>query len=280
MALTKPARSSKSTSTGNSEVPWGLPREIAESEEAPHGVNASLFGYAGCGKTTLLASGTSASSGQPMLIVNFDPDLQSIKHRTDLQVWPKKGRLTWDRIDTFTARLLTGKHPFKTLGFDTGNNLYRVALRHVKAKGSDRRDPRQIFGEANDMVNALIIDFAVLSQEQGINVIWAWHAEDVFEGTGDSVRQFVRPDATPGVLKTIYQYSATIGYLEERTGGKRRLYLHNTPKVIAKVHQPPDEGAVATEIDEPNLGRLIDHLRGVAKYGATKSASALRSKAG
>jgi hypothetical protein len=240
----------------------------------------ALFGYAGCGKTTLITSAVKAASGSPLLILNFDPDIQSLKAHTDLEVWPRKGRLTWDRIDAFTSRVLTGKHPFKTIGFDTGNNLYRQALRYVRAKGSDRRDPRQVYGEANDMVNALIMDFAMYSQESGVNIIWSWHAEDVVEGQGDQARLYVRPDATPGVLKTIYQYHATIGYLEERTGGKRRLYLHNTQRVIAKVHQPPDDNAVATEIDAPDLGRLIDHLRGVAKYDAGKQTSLRTSKAG
>ena len=273
--LTKPARTTTVPASSNSDTPWGLPGEIVSSEESPHGANMAVFGYAGSGKTLYLAS---AARDRNLLIVNFDPDLQTIKNRTDLQVWPKKGRLTWERADAFLSRLLNGKHPFDTIGMDTGNNMYRLALRHVKAKGSDRRDPRQIFGEANDMVNAFIIDFAVMSQERGINVIWSWHAEDVIEGQGDSARLFVRPDATPGVLKTIYQYHATIGYLEERQQGKRRLYLHNTAKVIAKVHQPPTEGAVATEIDDPDLGKLIDPLRGVAQYDAAGKASSLRGR--
>lgn len=280
MDRTKPARRTSSTgASSNTELPWGLPGDIA-AQEGGHGANAAFFGYAGCGKTTLLTTAVSASSGSPMLILNFDPDLQSLKAHTDLQVWPKKGRLTWDRIDAFTSRLLTGKHPFQTIGFDTGNNLYRQALRYVKAKGSDRRDPRQVYGEANDLVNAIIMDFATYSQESGVNILWSWHAEDVVEGQGDQARLYVRPDATPGVLKTIYQYHATIGYLEERTGAKRRLYLHNTQRVIAKVHQPPGEDAVAVEIDDPSLGKLIDHLRGVAKYDAGKTTSLRSSKAG
>lgn len=281
MERAKPARSTAVSS--NTEVPWDTPSVIATPKdgEIQHGANMAVFGYAGCGKSTLIPTARTAASGSPLLVCNFDPDIQSLKNRTDIQLWPKKGRLTWDRADAFLSRLLTGKHPFHTIAFDTGNNMYRLALRYVRDKGSDRRDPRQIYGEANDMVNARIIDFATYSQESGVNIIWTWHAEDVVEGQGDQARLYVRPDATPGVLKTIYQYHATIGYLEERTQGKRRLYLHNTARVIAKVHQPPDDNAVATEIDDPDLGKLIDHLRGVTKYAAAGKQSALRtSKAG
>jgi hypothetical protein len=270
-------RPAKGTSTKSvlGDYPWDDPANIA----ADQGANMALFGNAGAGKTELACSAVHAATGTPLLVVNFDPDVETIKRRKDLQIWPKSGvTRSWNRIQTFTDRLVTGKHPFKTIVMDTGNNLYRYALADVKASGNPNRDPRQLYGEANDRVNQIIIAFAEkLAQEQGINVIWCWHAEEVKEGQGDTVKVYIRPDATPGVLKTIYQYHSTIGYLEERTQGKRRLYLHNTLKIIAKVHQPDDEDAVAVEIDNPDIGRLIDHLRGVRKYDAGKQ-SALRAR--
>jgi hypothetical protein len=255
------------------QLPWGSP---ADADTENQGFNGAIFGNAGAGKTLLAVSAVSSATGLPLLVVNFDPDIQTIKDRTDIELWPRKGGVTWSKIKSFTDRLSTRSHPFQTIVFDTGNNLYRYALRDVKSRGNPNRDPRQLYGEANDMVNEIIIDFATIAQEKGINVIWCWHAEEVKEGVGDAVKVYVRPDATPGVLKTIYQYHSTIGYLEERGQGKRRLYLHNTLKVVAKVHQPPGEGSVAVEIDNPDLGKLIDHLRGVRKYDAGRQ-SALRS---
>lgn len=252
------------------DLPWGKPDEV----EGGIGVNAAIFGFAGSGKSTVAASAVSAESGKPLLVVNFDGEVNSLRGRTDIDIWPRKGGVrSWERIAAFTDRLATGKHPFKTIVFDTGNNMYRYALAHVKASGSPNRDPRQIFGGANDLVNEVIVKFVQIANERGINVIWNWHAEEVKEGVGDAVKLFIRPDATPGVLKTIYQQHSTIGYLEERMAGKRRLYLHNTLKLIAKVHQPQGEGALAVEIDDPDFGKVIDHLRGVAKYDAGKKST-------
>jgi AAA domain-containing protein len=268
----------KPASTSQVDTPWDTPAAVSKTVDA--GVFAAVFGYAGCGKTELACSAVSAASGLPLLVINFDPDIDTIRDRTDISVWPKKPGLNWSRISTFVTKIRDQKHPFHTIVFDTGNNLYRYALRDVKSRGSDRRDPRQIFGEANDMVNAIIIDFATVAAEKGINVIWNWHAEDVIEGQGDAAKLYIRPDATPGVLKTIYQSHPTIVYLEERMQGKRRAYLHNTMKVIAKVHQPQGTGALSTEIDQPDMGRIIDHLRGVRKYDAGRQTALRTSKAG
>lgn len=265
----------KTAGSSGPELPWGTPDEM---DDDSRGVNAAIFGFAGCGKTTLAASTVSAASGTPLLIVNFDPEIDSIRNRRDLQVWPRKGGVrSWERIASFTDRLATGKHPFSTIIFDTGNNMYRYALQHVRSTGNPNRDPRQIFGAANDLVNEVIIKFVQIANERGTNVIWNWHAEEVREVSGDSVKVTIRPDATPGVLKTIYQQHSTIAYLEERMQGKRRLHLHNSLKVIAKVHQPQGEGALAVEIDDPDFGKVVDHLRGVAKYDAGRK-SAIRAR--
>jgi hypothetical protein len=264
----------KQVGSGETTLPWGTPSEMVDER----GVNAALFGFAGSGKTTVAVSAVSAASGLPLLVVNLDPELDSIRDRTDIQVWPKKGGVkNWERIQAFTDRLATGKHPFNTIVFDTGNNMYRYALQHIKSTGNPNRDPRQIFGAANELVNEVIVKFVQIANEKGTNVIWNWHAEEVREVVGDGVKITIRPDATPGVLKTIYQQHSTIGYLEVRQSDKRRLYLHNSLKVIAKVHQPQGEGALSTEIDDPDFGKVIDHLRGVAKYDAGKKSS-LRSR--
>lgn len=266
MPLAKPAAG---------ELPWGSADEIDEEQ----GINACLFGFGGSGKTTVAATAYHAASGGPLLIVNLDGEVKSLVGNKNVQIWPKKGGVrSWERIQSFTDRLATGKHPFNTIVFDTGNNMYRYALQHMRSTGNPNRDPRQIFGGANDLVNDIIVKFVTISNEKGTNVIWNWHAEEVKEQAGpDSVKVIIRPDATPGVLKTIYQQHSTIAYLEERMQGKRRLYLHNTTKLIAKVHQPQGEGALAVEIDDPDFGKIIDHLRGVAKYDAGKK-STLRTR--
>lgn len=243
--------------------PWSPPNEIAEAQ----GFSGLIFGHPGCGKTTLLCSAVSAESGSPLLVVNFDQRTDSIRDRSDLMVWPGKSSggviKSWQYAVAFLARLSGGNHPFKTIGFDTVNNMYALALRHVKAT-TNHRDPRQTYGEANDLVLAIITEWAAISREQGINVIFTCHDGEKKDGEDGPI--YIRPDVTPGVIKGLYQSVANIGYLEERMQRKRRLVLHNKLNVIAKVHQPQSGEQLDLEIDNPNLGKIIDHLRGVSVY--------------
>jgi AAA domain len=246
-------------------VPWSPASMVADRQ----GLNMALFALPGAGKTTLGASATDSKQGAPLLVVNFDCETRSISDRDDIMVWPGEemgGQIeSWKQIDEFTGKLLRMKHPFKSIMFDTMGAGYDFAYRHVTGKSSNRRDGRQEFGEANQLILDLVSAWAVQSREQGINVIFSTHAEEKDEtiGTGPTATKVtkLRMSVTPGVVKGMYQRVSTIGYLDERSSGERRLILHNTVKVIAKVHQPRSGTPLDLEIKDPNLGTIIDHFK-------------------
>lgn len=233
------------------------------------GLNIAIFGLPGSGKTTLGASATDSEQGAPLLIVNFDCETRSISDRDDIMVWPGKdmgGQIeSWKQVDEFNSKLLRMKHPFKSIMFDTMGAGYDFAYKHITGKSSQRRDGRQEFGEANQLILDLVSAWAVQSREQGINAIFSTHAEEKEEtvGTGPTAtkKTTLRMSVTPGTVKGMYQRTSTIGYLEERQSGRRKLTLHNTVKVIAKVHQPRSGSPLPLEIDDPNLGTMIDHFK-------------------
>jgi hypothetical protein len=230
-----------------------------------------LFGFPGCGKTTLGTTVTRSELGSPLLVVNFDEEVRSIADRDDIMVWPgvkQGGKVgSWDKANAFLTRLQGREHPFKSIMFDTLNRAAELALRKVRESGNPNRDGRQIFGEANDMVLQLVETWATLSRERGINVIFTCHAREVQEGENGPV--YIRPDVTPGIVRGLYQKVSTIGYLEDaRTNRPRKLITHNTARVVAKNHQPRSGPQVPTDISDPDLGKIIDHVRHVKRYAA------------
>lgn len=267
------AVSANGETAAKTEFPWSPPAEVDDL----HGFCGLIFSHPGAGKTTLLKTIINAKNGGPLLIVNFDIEVRSLRDLTgpDIQVWPgrkQKGVIkNWPQIQTFTRRLLAGGHPFKSLGFDTLNGAYGFALEHIR-QTTNPRDPRMMYGQANDLVIGLLRDFAAITRDQGINVCFTCHDQE--KSAGEDKPPLLRPDVTPQVVKVAYQVTSCAGYLEERIGGKRRLTLHNKLGVIAKVHQPQTGPQLDLEIDNPDLGRMIDHLRGVRTYPSVKKATA------
>ena len=144
--------------------------------------------------------------------------------------------------------------------------MYDLAYAHVVST-SNARDGRQIFGEANELVLSLVKQWSVLARETGINVFFVAHSEEKQEGENGPI--YLRMAVTPGVVKGMYQAVSNIGCLLELRQGKRRLYLHNTTKIIAKVHQPRTGPQLPNEIDDPNMGKIIDHVKGARPYPTT-----------
>jgi AAA domain len=253
------------------QLPWSSPSEVSDMQ----GLSMMLFSLAGVGKTTLLLSLLHSLDGGPMLILNFDEELRSISDLTgtDVMVWPgvkQNGKISgWNAITTFTSRLLSGNHPFKIVCFDTLNSLYdKFALPDVKARNSGVKDPRQLYGEANDMVLSVVSDFSAVAREKGLNVVFTCHAEE--KQVGEQGPIFIRPKITPGVVLGINQRVSLIGYLSPPVMGTRSLQLATSRLVATKIHQPRTGPQVPDKIKNPDLGLLVNHLKHGKPYPVPK----------
>lgn len=254
------------------EFPWSSPSEVSDKQ----GLSMMLFSMAGHGKTTLGLTMLHSLDGGPMLIVNLDEELRSISDLTgsDVQVWPgedKKGKISsYGQIQSISTRLLSGRHPFKCIMFDTLNSLYdKFALPDVKARNPGAKDPRQLYGEANDMVLELVSNFSALAREKGLNVVFTCHAEE--KQVGENGPIFIRPKITPGVVQGINQRVSLIGYLSPPVMGVRTLQLAPSKLITAKIHQPRTGQQVPDKLKNPDLGKLIDTLKYKKPYPKEKS---------
>lgn len=229
----------------------------------------------GVGKTTLGTTMTSAKDGAPLLVINFDEEVRSIGDRDDIMVWPGKkqgGKVeSWLKACAFMDRLLRGKHPFGSIMLDTLNSAYdKFILPPIQEQMGERADGRQVYGKANDELLRYIRAFAAMSRERGTNVCFICHAEEHKDGENGPL--VIRPAVTPGVVKGMYQSVSTIGYLDPGSGRlrPRKLVLHPTIKVVAKNHQPLSGTRIPDEISNPDLGLLIDHMKGVRTFPKQK----------
>jgi hypothetical protein len=273
----KPVQSSETEESATPapapKYPWSSPASVVDKQ----GLSMMLFAMPGVGKTTLGLSMIESLDGGPMLIVNTDEELRSISDLSDdsgVMVWPgaeQNGKIrNWAAFNAFTGRLLTGSHPFKHIMFDTLNSLYeKFALPDVKARNPGAKDPRQIYGEANDMVLGFVRNFCGIAREKGTNIVFTCHAEE--KQVGEDGPIYIRPKVTPGVILGINQAVSLIGYLAPPSLGKpRTLQLAASRMIATKIHQPRTGPQIPDKVIDPNLGKLIDHMKHHKPYPTKK----------
>lgn len=253
-------------------VPWSPPSELADKQ----GLCMLLFSRPGVGKTQLATTMLNATDGGPLLFVNFDEEVRSIADRSDIAVWPgvkQNGKIAnWQQAAAFCDSLVTRKIPFKSICVDTLNSAYDKFLYPMHdSEARPGTDGRQIYGKANDELLRIIRQFAALSRDRGINVLFNCHDEE--KQVGENGPIYIRPSVTPGVIKGIYQTISTVGYYEVgKLKSPRKLILAPTTRITAKNHQPASGKQLPNEIVAPDLGRIIDHMRGVRPYPVAKEA--------
>lgn len=246
--------------------PWSTPSQLADKQ----GLCMLLFSHPGVGKTTLATTMINAADGSPLLFVNFDEEVRSIADRNDIAVWPgvkQGGKISnWQQASSFCDSLVTKRHPFKSICVDTLNSAYdKFLFPMFDEEARPGTDQRQIYGKANDELLRIIRQFAALSRDRGINILFTSHSEE--KQVGDNGPIYVRPAVTPGVIKGIYQSISTVGYYEVgKLKSPRKLILAPTARITAKNHQPRTGRQLPGEITAPDLGRIIDHMRGVRPY--------------
>lgn len=272
VAKPRPAQNGAPPSSATAEAPAVMDRKApwapVTTLKGKQGWIVAIFGPPGSGKSTLVAEAARVEAGKELLIVNFDGELKSLEDRDDLMVWPgpdtNKGVIKdWPMYKTFSTQIRSRTHPFKTFQFDTINSMYDLAYQQALKTAGANRDPRHIFGIANDLVIGEIDAWKTYGREKGYNVIFVCHSEEKQDGENGPL--MIRMQVTPGVVKAIMQKVSTVGCLLVVLG-KRKLYLHNTARIIAKHHQPQTGDQLPLEISEPNFGRILEHVRGIRKY--------------
>ena len=253
--------------------PWKPASQVVKAL----GVNMALFGHPGSGKTTLLKTAQDSEYGRDVIVIDMEGGTRSISDRDDVMVATKPGTdgdplETWDDVSAVSELLrrqvIEGTCPFKTIGFDTLSAAQRLTLQKVmKASPTPDMPSQPEYGKANELLLDLVRKWCEVSRRYGVNVIFNCHAvEEKDESTGIVL---IRMSLTPGVIKGVYQAVDSIGYIAaDPKTNRRRLLLRETPKVLAKFRQPQSGPQLPLEIDDPDLGNIIEHVKGIEPFTA------------
>lgn len=243
----------------------------AKDAAGKDGLNLVVFGYGGCGKTTLIANAQDSEAGKDVFIIDTDKGMKSLGDREDVVVWrgpdPENKPLVWEDIIRIIDWLKRTEHSYRTIGFDSVTAAYRLCLAHVMKSSPTPDMPSQPeYGKANELILAAIRDMKEsFSVRKGWNVIISAHAEEMKDESTGTV--LIRMAITPGVVKGIYQIVDAVGYLAASPkDSSRKLLLKNSARVVAKYRQPQTGPQVPLEIDNPNLGLILEHTRGIRTF--------------
>jgi len=243
----------------------------AQAAAGTDGLNAVIFGYGGSGKTTLIADAQNYAAGRDVFIIDTDKGMRSLGDRDDVVVWrgpdPDHRSMTWPDIIKIIEWLKSSEHSYRTIGFDSITAAYRMCLAYVMKSSPTPEMPSQPeYGKANELLLSVIRDMKEhFSVQRGWNVIFTAHAEEVQDQSTGTV--LIRMSVTPGVVKGIYQIVDAVGYLAANPkDDSRKLIWRANHRIVAKYRQPMTGPQVPLEMDNPSIGRILDHVKGLNTF--------------
>jgi hypothetical protein len=238
-------------------TPWMPASDVADMQ----GINMALFGYPGSGKSTLEATAQDSDLGKDVLIIDADGTAaRSLADRKDVMIYPAR---RWEDIQRIDQHLKTGRHPFKTIAWDTLTAMQDMSLKFVmKASPTPEQATQPEYGRSNQALLQLVGDWCSIAREKGTNVIFSVHAtEEADQSTGSML---IRMALTPGVRTGVYRMVDTIGYLSvDNKTSRRGLLLKSNNRIIAKHHQPLTGDQLPLEIPDPTMDIMYRHARGL-----------------
>lgn len=222
-----------------------------------------VYGDVGVGKTYLLGTAQDHKLTSPLLVIDIDGGVQTLRKRKDIDVIQVRslGQLVGAYKDLFNAIPSDGKKfPYGTVGIDTFGELQSLDLFQIMrafAKVNDKIDEdvpdQRGYGKSLAHMRNIIRSFRDLP----CNVIFNCHAQSERD---NNMKLIVYPKLTgqlkivaPGFLDCVGYYRAEA----DADGIKRYLQFQKTDTVVAKDRTGAFD---AVEID-PTIPMLWDKLQ-------------------
>jgi len=222
------------------------------------GINIVIFGYGGAGKTTLGCTAQDSDLGKDVLLIDLEGGVRSVADRDDITVMQPRN---WEEVVQLIEWLKKNDHPYKTWIFDSLTEAQRMTLKMVMKSSPTPDMPSQPeYGKSNELVLTMVRELRNLSVERGLNIVFTAHADEVKDESSGTV--LIRMALTPGCVKGLYQIVDAIAYLQaDYKTDQRKLFLKSTHRVLAKFRQPRTGPQLPTEIENPSMAAIIEHVR-------------------
>ena len=233
----------------------------------------TIYGPAGIGKTTLIATAINDDRTNPALLVNFEANTMAIRskaHPVGLQDFlegntePEEGKITVITIRDFddfdpVIDYLGNDTVYKFVGVDSLSEIHYMAIRHAIATDPKKSRGRHDAPEWSDYNRAIQVMRELIRafRDMDKHVIVTAHCKN-------------EKDEMSGILRTdlglIGQFKDNVPYLTHATGyyhkdgdGDRVLTFEQTNRLVAK---DGTEGSLLESVDfvNPTVSKLLDTL--------------------
>lgn len=223
-----------------------------------------LYGPAGYGKTTLLATAMEDPRLSPILVLDYEGGT-SVLGGTKVKVFDVKG---WDDFNQIYAILASGDHPFKTIAIDSMTEAHMASLLgRLDVNTRNRKDPDALdmndYGIALTQTRRLLRTFRDLPY----HFIATALSQDVVDPREGSIKkpnlQGRLADEAQGIFDIVAYLSRDV---DEEGTAFTILALQNYPKIKTKIRIPMHikrNEPVPDEIFNPTLGMLLDIFLGI-----------------
>jgi phage nucleotide-binding protein len=235
-------------------------------------LNLMVYGEPGVGKTFLLGTAQDHKLTSPLLIIDIDGGVNTLRRRKDIDVIQVRSlkqliKVTNDLYDAIPAD--GGKFPYGTVGVDTFSELQSLDLSEITrmfARTNDKLDPdipdQRAYGKSlshmRDMVRRL--------RDLPCNTIFTCHSHT---DRDNNMRMITFPKLTGKLRIDMPGFIDCVGYYRAEKDGdvlKRLLQFQKTETVIAKDRTGAFD---AVEID-PTIPSLWEKLQETNVEGEKK----------
>lgn len=250
--------------------------EITTVAEKADKIKLLIYGDPGVGKTTLVASAEEVESMRPVLFVDIEgglksirkkfPDIHTITIKTDYDDKGKPKKLAWDKLYELYEELKLGKHSYNTIIIDSVTEAYRLLMEWVMyhlVMEKDHRDPdiadKREYAKARSRMTKMMRSFRDLDA----HVLFTAQKDVKTDNESGRIINYI-PGVSGKLAYELSQWMDELLYMDvdtksikeggEENKGTRRLLSQPINKYLAKDRSD----ALPLLLLDPTMAKLAD----------------------
>lgn len=233
-----------------------------------------FYGDPGMGKTVLACSAIEVAEMQPILMLDLESNITSVKSKLNFIEAKDLGKkIVKDKIDrlaisstndiqTVLDYVLTNRNVYKTIIIDSLSEICSMALNEAAGEGKVRKSlltviPHQIqnYGYVTLLIKQVIDAFKQLDA----TIIYT-SLEDIDKIEGELVMK-VRPNFFGKLSREVMARIAIVGNLSIKIGGtSREVRFQPTNRIVAK--DQSEDGKLGTTMENPTMKKIMEKING------------------
>ena len=239
-------------------------------------MNLSLmfYGDPGMGKTVLACSAIEVAEMQPILLLDLESNITSVKSKLNFIEAKDLGKkIIKDKIDRLAITstndiqgvldyVLTNPTIYKTVIIDSLSEICSMALNEAAGEGKVRKSlltviPHQIqnYGYVTLLIKQIIDAFKQLDA----TIIYT-SLEDIDKIEGELVMK-VRPNFFGKLSREVMARIAIVGNLSIKIGGTaREIRFQPTNRIVAK--DQSENGKLGATMENPTMKKIMEKING------------------